>query len=157
MPITRRLEEYLDGHGVKYIMLRHSVAYTAQELAATLHVSGRELAKSVIVKVDGEFVMVVLPASSRIDFERLGEVLGNKKIKLATEEEFADLFPGCEVGAMPPLGNLYGLPVYVAQSLTLDDEIVFNAGYHATAVRMKYADYARLVQPTVFSFIEQVH
>jgi Ala-tRNA(Pro) deacylase len=144
-----KLQEYLDQEGVKYWTLRHSAAYTAQELAAMLHVAGKELAKTVIVKVDGQFAMVVLPASHRIDFRRVSEALGGKDVQLAAESEFADLFPTCELGAMPPFGNLFELPVYVAQPLTEDKEIVFNGGSFATALRMRYADYARLVNPTV--------
>jgi len=156
MPIARKLEEYLDKEEVKYVTLRHSTAYTAQEVAATLHISGYELAKTVIVTVDGEFAMVVLPASYRIDFQHLSDALGGKKVQLAMEEELVNLFPGCEVGAMPPFGNLYGLPVYVAESLTEDEEIVFNAGSHAIALRMKYEDYARLVLPGVIDVGEKV-
>jgi Ala-tRNA(Pro) deacylase len=155
MPLTGTLEAYLDEQGLKYVTLRHSAAYTTQELAATLHIAGRELAKTVIVKADGEPAMVVLPASQRIDFQRLSKALGGKPVALAAEWEFAVLFPNCELGAMPPFGNLFGLPVYVAQSLTEDDEIVFNDGSFATAIRMRYADYARLVQPTIVEVTEQ--
>ncbi len=155
MPLTGTLEAYLDEQGLKYVTLRHSAAYTTQELAATLHIAGRELAKTVIVKADGEPAMVVLPASQRIDFQRLSKALGGKPVALAAEWEFAALFPNCELGAMPPFGNLFGLPVYVAQPLTEDDEIVFNDGSFATAIRMRYADYARLVQPTIVEVTEQ--
>jgi Ala-tRNA(Pro) deacylase len=155
MPLTGTLEAYLDEQGLKYVTLRPSAAYTTQELAATLHIAGRELAKTVIVKADGEPAMVVLPASQRIDFQRLSKALGGKPVALAAEWEFAVLFPNCELGAMPPFGNLFGLPVYVAQSLTEDDEIVFNDGSFATAIRMRYADYARLVQPTIVEVTEQ--
>lgn len=149
MTLTRTLEEYLDEQKVKYVTLRHSAAYTAQELAAMLHVAGRELAKTVIIKVDEEFAMVVLPASRRISFPRLRETLADKEVDLATEADFQDLFPGCEVGAMSPFGNLFDLPVYVDQSLTEDEEVVFNDGSFLTALRMTYDDFARLVQPVV--------
>jgi Ala-tRNA(Pro) deacylase len=155
MPLTCTLEEYLDAQGVKYITLRHSAAYTAQELAAMLHVVGRELAKTVMVKVDGQAAMVVLPASHRIDFQRLSAALGGKTVELAAEWEFAHLFPNCELGAMPPFGNLFGLPVYVTQPLTEDEDIVFNDGSFALAVKMRYTDYARLVQPTIVEVTEQ--
>jgi Ala-tRNA(Pro) deacylase len=154
MSLIPKLQEYLDAEGVKYTTLSHSAAFTAQELAAMLHVAGKELAKTVIVKVDGQFAMVVLPASHRIDFRCLSTALGGKEVKLAAEREFANLFPTCEVGAMPPFGNLFELPVYVAQPLTEDEEIVFNSGSFATALRMRYADYARLVRPTVVDVSE---
>jgi Ala-tRNA(Pro) deacylase len=154
MPVTSTLEEYLDAQAVKYITLRHSAAYTAQELAAMLHIAGRELAKTVIIKVDGQVAMVVLPASHRLNFQRLRQALGDKQVELAAEWEFADLFPNCELGAMPPFGNLFGLPVYVAKPLTEDEEIVFNDGTFATALRVHYADYARLVQPIVVNVTE---
>jgi Ala-tRNA(Pro) deacylase len=155
MPLIPKLQKYLDAEGVRYTTLRHSAAYTAQELAAMLHVAGKELAKTVIVKVDGRFAMVVLPASHRIDFQRLSAELGGKELELAAEWEFADLFPTCELGAMPPFGNLYDLPVFVAQPLTEDEEIVFNGGAFDAALRMRYADYARLVQPTVVNVCDQ--
>jgi Ala-tRNA(Pro) deacylase len=154
MPLIPKLQEYLDAQGVRYTTVRHSAAYTAQELAALLHVVGKELAKTVIVKMDGQFAMVVLPASQRINFERLHAALGGKQVELAAEYEFAELFPDCELGAMPPFGNLFELPVYVSQTLAEDEEIVFNGGSFATALRMYYADYARLVQPTLVNMSE---
>ena len=120
-----------------------------------LHVVGRELAKTVIVKIDGQAAMVVLPASHRIDFQRLSAALGGQTVELAAEWEFAHLFPNCELGAMPPFGNLFGLPVYVAHPLTEDEEIVFNDGSFALAVKMRYSDYARLAQPTIVEGTEQ--
>lgn len=156
MPLTRRLEDYLDAQGVKYVTSCHSTAYSAQELAAMLHVAGRELAKTVIIKVDEGFAMVVLPASRRINFSRLREALKGKQVELAAEWEFADLFPDCELGAMPPFGPLFHLPVYVDHTLTEDEEIVFNDGSFATAVRMAYKDFARLVQPMIIDVSEQV-
>ena len=153
--MSRTLEAYLDEHGVKYVTLRHSAAYSAHELAAMLHVADRELAKTVIVKADGEPVMVVLPANRRIDFHLLKAELKAKAVELAAEDELIDLLPDCELGAMPPFGNLFGIPVYVARPLTADEEIVFNDGTFATAVRMSYGDFARLVQPTVVDVISE--
>lgn len=144
--------EYLDQNNVKYTACAHSRAYTAQELAATMHVPGREMAKVVIVKIDDHFAMAVLPAPHHIDFKQLKEATGAQRVELASEAEFQNLFPDCEVGAMPPFGNLYGLPVYVARPLTDHEEIVFNAGTHRDAIRMKGADFARLVNPTVLDF-----
>lgn len=148
MPIAKRLKEYLDRHEVKYTTTDHSSAYTAQEIAHLLHISGKEVAKTVIVKISGDrYVMAVLPAHHRIDVGALARSIGAKDLRLANESEFKDLFPGCELGAMPPFGNLYDMVTYVAEPLTRDDEITFNCGSHTMAMRMKYDDFARLVRP----------
>ncbi len=151
MPLTR-LKEFLDSHHVPYIIITHSPAYTAQGIAASAHVKGKELAKTVIVRMDGRLAMAVLPAPNRVDLNKLREVTGCQKVELATEKDFESVFPGCEVGAMPPFGNLFGLPVFVARRLTEDEEIAFNAGTHRELIRMSYRDFERLVQPTVVSF-----
>ena len=117
-----------------------------------MHVPGKEMAKVVILKIDGRFAMAVIPAPHKIDFERFKVATGIKEVMLASEKEFQNLFPDCEVGAMPPFGNLYGLPVYVAQPLKEDKEIVFNAGSHTEAIRMQYADFERLANPTVIDY-----
>jgi len=148
MPI-RKLREFLDSHAVRYFVLSHSPAYTAQEIAAAAHVPGKELAKTVMVSINGTMAMVVLPASRQLDFERLREVTGTRDVELAGEREFAGLFPECEIGAMPPFGNLYGMNVYVAEELEEDDEIAFNAGSHNELLRLSYEDYRRLVHPEV--------
>jgi Ala-tRNA(Pro) deacylase len=156
MPILPRLKEYLDTHQIKYQVLTHSTAYTAQEVAQAQHVPGKEVAKVVMVKKeDGTPVMLVLPASHRVDFTRLREVLGTKA-ELEQEREFRDLFPGCETGAEPPFGNLFNLETIVDTALTLDEEIVFNAGSHWQTVRMRYDDYARLVRPRVATFAQHL-
>lgn len=151
MPI-QQLTDFLDRNRVKYAVISHSPANTAQETAALAHVPGRELAKTVLVKLDGAMAMAVLPASYQVNLARLAEVAGAGRAELATEDEFADSFPGCELGAMPPFGNLYGMPVLVAKGLAEDKEIAFNAGSHSELVRMRYEDFARLVQPRVASF-----
>lgn len=148
MPV-RKLKEFLDDHNVKYVTLIHSPAYTSQEVAASAHVPGRELAKSVMVKLDGRMAMVVLPASERVDLEMMKEATGAGRVELASEQEFKDLFPECEAGAMPPFGNLYGLEVFVCESLTRDPEIVFNAGSHTELLKLAYADFEKLVKPTI--------
>jgi len=148
MPI-RKLREFLDSHAVRYFVVSHSPAYTAQEIAAAAHVPGKELAKSVIVTIDDSMAMVVLPASRQLDFELLREATGTRRVELASEKEFAGLFPECEIGAMPPFGNLYGMPVYVSEELEDDDEIAFNAGAHTELLRLSYDDFKRLVRPTV--------
>jgi Ala-tRNA(Pro) deacylase len=149
---TQRLREFLDTNRVKYIKIEHSPAYTAQEIAATAHIPGKELAKSVIVKLDGQMVMAVLPADHRIDFDKLREVSGAGKVTLADESEFSELFPDCSLGAMPPFGNLYGMDVLVDESLTKGDKIAFNACTHTELIRLSYRDFAALVKPKVFRF-----
>ncbi|NIO03520.1 MAG: deacylase [Proteobacteria bacterium] len=151
MPV-RKLKEFLDSHKIKYVSVKHSLAYTAQEIAASAHIRGKELAKTVVVSLDGKTAMAVLPASYRVDLERLKKAAGAKKIELLTEKDFKDMFPECEVGAMPPFGNLYGMDVYVATSLAEDDEIAFNAGSHTELIRITYKDFERLVKPKVLEF-----
>lgn len=147
--IARKIREFLDEKGVKYIALSHSPAYTAQEIAALVHVPGKEMAKTVIISMADRLAMVVLPASKRVSFDELRRVVGSPDVRLAHEDEFAKHFPDCEVGAMPPFGNLYGFDVYVDPALTEDAEIVFNAGSHTELIRMAYADFERLVEPRV--------
>jgi len=147
--LPRQLAELLEGENVSYEVVPHERAYTAQGVAAALHVSGRDFAKAVMVKSrDGRLMMAVVPGPRHVDLAALGRVVG-VPVELAREEEFAPLFPGCELGAEPPLGNLYGVPVYVDEGFVKDAEILFNAGTHTEAIRMKYADYARLVHPAV--------
>jgi Ala-tRNA(Pro) deacylase len=144
---AKKLKEFLDGHQIRYVTISHSPAFTAQEIAASAHVRGIELAKTVMVTFDGAMAMVVLPASRKISFELLREASGAENVQLATERAFSDMFPGCEVGAMPPFGNLYGLDVYASKLLGQDQEIVFNAGSHTELIRMTFADFERLVHP----------
>ena len=151
MPV-QRLKEYLNSNNVKYVSLVHSEAYTAQEIAELTHVSGRELAKTVIVKKDGQMAMAVLPASHKVDWNLLKTATGAVKIELAGEREFEDRFPDCEIGAMPPFGNLYGMDVFVEESLMKDKEIAFNAGSHIELIKLLYEDFARLVKPKVARF-----
>jgi Ala-tRNA(Pro) deacylase len=148
MPLEK-LKDFLDGNAVKYVMVQHSAAYTAQELAALAHVSGKEWAKTVMVKLDGKVAMAVLPASCRVVFDLLKGASGARSAELAGEQEFKDLCPGCEVGAMPPFGNLFGMEVYVDAQLAEDAEITFNAGSHTEMVRLPFADFERLVKPKV--------
>lgn len=149
---TQILKQYLDKKNIKYITINHSEAYTAQEIAALAHVKGNKFAKTVILKVDGKMVMAVLPASYKIDFKTINQLgLGNN-IRLANEMEFKDKFPECEVGAMPPFGNLYHIPVYTAESLMRDKVIAFNSGTHKELLKMKTEDFVRLVEPDIFQF-----
>jgi Ala-tRNA(Pro) deacylase len=156
MAVSRRLESFLDQSGIKYVSVVHSPAYTAQEIAASIHQKGRVLAKAVMVKADGDTLMAVLPASHKVDFAKLHDVLEGKDVRLATETEFKGLFPECEVGAMPPFGNLYGLSVLFDASLAEDEEILFNAGTHTEVIRMAYGDVVRLVKPRVASFAKHL-
>ena len=148
MPV-RKLREFLDSQQVKYVTIKHSPAYTAQEIAASAHVRGKELAKTVIVTLDGQMAMAVLPASRKVGFDLLGQAARAKNVQLASEQAFRDMFPGCEVGAMPPFGNLYGMDVYASKLLAEDEEIVFNAGSHTELIRLAYKDFERLVKPKV--------
>jgi Ala-tRNA(Pro) deacylase len=152
MSISRTLNAYLDHERVHYDVLPHPEAFRALAIAQTLHTPGKEMAKVVIVKVQERFVMTVLPASWNVDLRRLRTVFATHRVRLATEDEITGLFPDCELGAMPPFGNLYGLPVYVDQSLTEDEEIVFQAGTHSDAIRMRYWDFASLAFPVVEEF-----
>ena len=155
MPILGKLREYLDRNGVAYEMLSHPEAYTAQQVAEAQHVPGKELAKVVMARSGSEFAMLVLPAPYRVDLERARGALAKPKLELATEQDFAALFPQCQPGAMPPFGNLYDIPVWVDQGLLADEKIVFNAGTHTDTVRMRYADFERLVQPRVAKLAEE--
>ena len=151
MPVTR-LKEFLDKKKVKFVSIRHSTAYTAQEIAASAHVKGRNLAKSVVVKLDGKMALAVLPAKYQIDLEKLRSAAKVHKVELAEEEEFTAQFPGCETGAMPPFGNLYDLPVYADETLTKDEEIAFNACSHTELIQIAYKDFERLVKPKIAKF-----
>ena len=149
---ARKLKEFLDKQGVKYVSITHSPAYTAQEVAASAHIPGKEMAKTVMVKINGKLAMAVLPANCKVVVQDLRDITGDDAVTLASEAEFQNAFPDCEPGAMPPFGNLYGIDVYVAPSLGEHDEIAFNAGTHTEIIRMAYADFERLVQPRVASF-----
>jgi Ala-tRNA(Pro) deacylase len=151
MPV-KQLKEFLDREKIKYVSIIHSPAYTAQEVAASAHIPGTELAKTVIVELDGQMAMAVLPANRKIVLQDLREVTGCDQVKFASEDEFQQRFPGCETGAMPPFGNLYGMEVYLAEALEAKQEIAFNAGSHTEAIRLSMRDFERLVHPTVLSF-----
>lgn len=151
MPV-KKLKDYLDANGVKYVSIIHSKAYTAQEVAASAHVSGKIMAKTVIVELDGAMAMAVLPADRKIVLQDLREITGSDQVKFASEEQFQARFPDCETGAMPPFGRLYGMDVYVADTLAQNEEIAFNAGSHVEIIKLAYRDFERLAQPKVVSF-----
>lgn len=146
---AKRLKEFLDGNHVKYVTVSHSRAFTAQDVAESAHVSGKELAKCVMVRIDGRMAMVVVPAASRVDFDRLKLAAGAKFVELANEREFKDMFPECEVGAMPPFGSLYGLDTYASDRLAEQREIAFNAGSHTELIKLSYEDFERLAKPKI--------
>jgi len=146
---AQQLKSFLDSNHVKYKTITHSPEYTAQEVAASAHIPGKELAKTVIVKVDGEFAMAVLPATTHLSLSRLRTAAGAGDAEIASEDEFEKLFPDCELGAMPPFGNLYDMPVFAAEQLTEDEQIAFNAGSHSELVQLAYSDFDKLVHPKV--------
>lgn len=151
MPLTS-LREYLDKHHIHYIVVSHSPAFTAQGIAALAHIPGKDLAKTVIVKLDGALAMAVLPASLHVDLRLLKKAAGAKTAEVAAEDEFKERFPECETGAMPPFGNLYGLEVFAEESLTKDKEIAFNACSHRELIRLAWSDFEKLVKPKVIAF-----
>lgn len=146
---SRKLKEFLDSNKIRYVSITHSSAYTAMEIAALAHIPGKDLAKTVMIKINGHMAMVVLPATHMIKMDLLKKVVENENIRLATEQEFKDKFPDCEVGAMPPFGNLYNMEVYASNSLKEDEEIVFNAGTHTELIKLSYKDFENLVKPKV--------
>lgn len=152
MTCLERLEKYLRENGVEFKHMTHPPAFTAQEVAAAQHVSGNFLAKVVMAFVGDDMVMLVLPATYKINFQKLRSALGVEEARLAKEDDFADIFPDCQVGAMPPFGNLYEVPVYVDRTLADADEIVFDAGTHTDTLKVRYADWERLVKPTALDF-----
>lgn len=149
---AKKLKEYLDSKNIKYVSIYHAAASTSQRIAATSHIPGKELAKTVMLKVDGKMAMAVLPSSNNINFESFKRAAKAEKVELASELAFINLFPDCEVGAMPPFGNLYGMDVYVADILSNDEEIAFNAGTHTELIRMGYDDFVKVVNPKVAMF-----
>ena len=149
---ANKLKDFLDQHHVKYVSVRHSTGYTSQEIAALAHVKGRNMAKTVVVKLNGKLALAVLPAKYNVDLPRLAQAAEAGTAELASEQEFERHFAGCETGAMPPFGNLYGLPVYVDEALTRDEQIDFNACSHTELLQMAYKDFERLVKPKVASF-----
>jgi Ala-tRNA(Pro) deacylase len=152
MSCKDRLEEYLSDNGVPFQVQHHARVFTAQEVAAAEHIPGKQLAKVVMAVADGQPVMLALPASYRVDRTKAAAVLGVTEVRLAKEREFAATFQDCEVGAMPPFGNLYGVDVYVDQTLADDETIVMRAGTHTDTLSLRYVDFARLVQPSVGQF-----
>ncbi len=158
MPIPAHISKFLQSQGIAYQSYTHSRAYTAQGIAQAQHLSGKRLAKVVMVVAGAnKLVMAVVPANCRVDLDKLGPLLNTGGIRLATEEEFKDAFPECELGAMPPLGNIYHIDVWIDEGLRAYPVISFNAGTHAETIQMSRADFERLVQPKAASFAVLLH
>jgi len=152
MVVAAKLKNFLDESKVRYHVLKHHEKFTSPEIAQALHVPGQLLAKVVMIRAMEQLLMAVLPANRKVDLQRFAHVAGVPACSLATEDQFKNAFPDCEVGAMPPFGNLYDIPVYVDRSLTKDDEIVFEAGNHHEAIKLAYADFERTAKPQVGDF-----
>lgn len=150
---SNRIKAYLDENAVKYVSIQHSPAFTAPEVAQSVHVAGRDFAKTVIAMIDGAPAMIVLPATRRLILPDVREMFESEEVRLATESDLRELFPDCEVGAMPPFGNLYGLTVYVAASLAHERRIAFNAGTHTEVIEMAYEDFDRLARPRIIDLV----
>jgi len=151
MPV-RNIRAFLDAHGVRYVIVQHSPVFTAQEIAESVHVSGRHFAKSVLVKLDGVPALAVLPATRQIDLDALAEAAGADAVELADETELNGRFPECDPGAVPPFGNLFDLPVYLNSALAEQEELIFNAGRHTEVMRLSFEDFAALVEPRIADF-----
>ena len=152
MTVARNLKEFLDKSKAPYKLSTHQEVYTAQEVAHSLHVKGQYLAKVVMIKSKDKLVMTVLPASHKVNIEKIKTLLKDPETRLATEAEFKTAFPDCDVGAMPPIGHLYGLELYADKALTQDPEIIFQAGSHVETIRMKYSDWEKLAKPKIAEF-----
>lgn len=156
MTCQEQLEQYLREHEAGYQIQHHPQAYTAQQIAQCEHISGKRVAKSVVVTADNRRVLLVLPASERIDFNKVRNLLKAQNVQLSGEEELRQLFANCEVGATPPFGNLYTLPTYVEQSLARQASIVFPIGAHTETMSLAYADFERLARPIIAEFAHKV-
>ena len=155
MPLSERLRSFLDSRHAEYTLTKHANAFTAREVAAAEHLPPREVAKTVVIFGDGTYHMIVVPASKLVDLIEVRPTLGLAQVRLAREEELGMLFPDCELGAMPPLGPLYGFPVYLDASLAGEDTIAFNAGTHREVIHMKTAEFRRLVSPSIVSLVRE--
>jgi Ala-tRNA(Pro) deacylase len=156
MALLVRIQELLDRSGVAYTHTVHPLAYTAREVAAAEHLPAQEVAKVVVFLAENGYRMVVLPANKVVDFPELRAMLGVSHARLATEKELSQLFPDCDLGAMPPFGNLYGMPVYLDSSLLSDEQIAFNAGTHRDVVHVRLIDLRQMVNPEVVSLAREV-
>ena len=154
MAMPQRIRDYLDSQNVFYEVIHHSQAFTAQEVAHSLHVSGKKCVKAVVAEGDHKIVIVVMPASHRLNFQELKSALKVNQLEMLVESELVGLFPDCDIGAVPPIGNLYGLDVWVDRAVASTEKIVFCAGTHEDCIRMRYSDFAKLSRPFVGHFSE---
>jgi len=155
MPLNERLRTFLDSNHAEFTLTTHSKAFTAREVALAERLPPREVAKSVVLFGDAEYHILVIPASKLVDFQELRQALGLSQARLATEDEIGRLFPDCELGAMPPFGSLYGLPVYLDASLAGEPIIAFNAGTHLEVIHMPTAEFRRLATPVIVSLVRE--
>jgi Ala-tRNA(Pro) deacylase len=155
MPVMKKLRELFDEAKVSYEVYNHPLAYTAQEIAERQHFSGDQMAKVVMLDVDGNLVMGVVTGSQKVNLNTVRASLGAHEVRLAREDEFISKFPDCEIGAMPPFGNLFGIPVYVDPAVEKDESIYFNAGNHVQTVRLRYKDFEKLVKPRVIRLVAE--
>ncbi|MBZ5575196.1 MAG: YbaK/EbsC family protein [Acidobacteriia bacterium] len=155
MPLAEQLQRFLDSHQAKYAISSHHTAFTAREVAAVEHLPAREVAKVVVVFGDGKYHMILIPANRLVDFQEVRHTLGLSQARLATEEELGKLFPDCELGAMPPIGALYGLPLYLDSSLLDEEMIAFNAGTHRDVIHMRTEAFREMTQPAVVSLARE--
>ena len=154
MAIPQRIRDYLDSQNVPYETLRHSQAFTAQEVAHSLHVSGKKCEKVVVAEGDHKLVLVVMPAAHRLNFQELKATLKVNQLEMLVESELVGLFPDCDLGAVPPFGNLYGIDVWVDRAVASAEHVLFCAGTHEDCIRMRYSDFAKLTRPFVGRFSE---
>jgi len=154
MAIPQRILDYLDSQNVPFEMLHHSQAFTAQEVAHSLHVSGKKCVKAVVARGDNKPVLVVMPASHRLNFQELKTALKAKQLEMLVESELVELFPDCDLGAVPPFGNLYGIAVWVDREVANAEKVLFCAGTHEDCIRMRYSDFAKLTLPYLGHFSE---
>jgi len=157
MSIPRKITEFLDSEGIPYEFRAHPPTYTAQKTAQAEHISGKNFAKTVMVVADRRLLMAVVPASHHVELTRLRQMLQAQEVRLATEHEFVNMFPGCDLGAMPPLGNLFGRDVVADVSLKSVPSITFNAGTHTDTISMRFQDFVRIAKPRIGVFAEITH
>lgn len=156
MPLSERLRSFLDAHHAEYTVTTHPKAFTAREVAFAEHLPAREVAKTVVVFGDGEYHILVVPANRLVDFQELRPALGLSQVRMATEEELAKLFPDCELGAMPPFGGVYGLAVYLDQTLAAEPHVSFNGGNHRDVIHMTTAEFRRIALPLTAPLVREV-
>ena len=155
MPLLEKLRVFLNQNHAEYTHTVHPIAYTAREVASAEHLPAREVAKTIVVHGDGGYHMLVLPANKLVDFQELRVALGLTHARMVPETELNTLFPDCELGAMPPVGSLYRMPVYLDNALASEEAITFNAGTHRDVVHMSTAEYSRLVRPTIVTLARE--